>query len=232
MKTLTLSRVPDWVCPSCLTASSSGRAALQYRRSVLANSYRRTFASSASRKKNAIPRDGKLPDYPARTRFAPSPTGYMHIGGLRTALFSYLLAKRTGGQFILRIEDTDQVRKCKERSRNIQSLTVCLRKDSFREPPNDFVRISNGPACSGMKALESGDLMVRTGSQNVTSCIKNMHKICSTKVSLIVVSAPHKLPELVRLLLLHLAAIRTARTSPSPRLQNEQSQVLKSSLCA
>ncbi|KAK4546274.1 hypothetical protein LTR36_001951 [Oleoguttula mirabilis] len=51
-----------------------------------------------------------LPDQPARTRFAPSPTGYLHIGGLRTALFSYLLAKRTGGQFLLRIEDTDQKR--------------------------------------------------------------------------------------------------------------------------
>lgn len=44
------------------------------------------------------------------TRFAPSPTGYMHIGNLRTALYSYLLAKSQGGRFILRIEDTDQVR--------------------------------------------------------------------------------------------------------------------------
>lgn len=51
----------------------------------------------------------KLPDGPARTRFAPSPTGYLHLGSLRTALFNYLLAKRTGGQFLLRIEDTDQV---------------------------------------------------------------------------------------------------------------------------
>ncbi|KAK5791577.1 hypothetical protein VI817_006886 [Penicillium citrinum] len=50
-----------------------------------------------------------LPDAPARTRFAPSPTGYLHLGSLRTALFNYLLAKRTGGQFLLRIEDTDQV---------------------------------------------------------------------------------------------------------------------------
>lgn len=47
---------------------------------------------------------------PARLRFAPSPTGQLHLGGLRTALFNYLLAKKTGGQFILRIEDTDQVR--------------------------------------------------------------------------------------------------------------------------
>ena len=41
------------------------------------------------------------------TRFAPSPTGYLHIGGARTALFNWLLAKKTGGKFILRIEDTD-----------------------------------------------------------------------------------------------------------------------------
>ncbi len=47
---------------------------------------------------------------PARTRFAPSPTGQMHIGGVRTALFSWLLARQTGGQFILRIEDTDRNR--------------------------------------------------------------------------------------------------------------------------
>lgn len=45
-----------------------------------------------------------------RTRFAPSPTGYMHIGNLRTALFTYLIAKQRGGDFILRIEDTDRER--------------------------------------------------------------------------------------------------------------------------
>lgn len=47
---------------------------------------------------------------PARVRFAPSPTGYLHLGGLRTALFNWLYARHTGGQFILRIEDTDQTR--------------------------------------------------------------------------------------------------------------------------
>ena len=45
-----------------------------------------------------------------RVRFAPSPTGYLHIGGLRTALYNYLLAKRHGGVFVLRVEDTDQTR--------------------------------------------------------------------------------------------------------------------------
>ncbi|MDP7522458.1 MAG: glutamate--tRNA ligase, partial [Arenicellales bacterium] len=45
-----------------------------------------------------------------RTRFAPSPTGHLHIGGIRTALYSWLEARRQGGQFILRVEDTDQER--------------------------------------------------------------------------------------------------------------------------
>ena len=45
-----------------------------------------------------------------RVRFAPSPTGYLHIGGLRTALYNYLFAKKNGGVFALRIEDTDRSR--------------------------------------------------------------------------------------------------------------------------
>jgi glutamyl-tRNA synthetase len=44
-----------------------------------------------------------------RVRFAPSPTGMLHLGGLRTALFNYLFAKSKNGNFVLRIEDTDQV---------------------------------------------------------------------------------------------------------------------------
>lgn len=47
---------------------------------------------------------------PVRTRFAPSPTGFLHVGGVRTALFNYLLAKKHGGQFLLRLEDTDRER--------------------------------------------------------------------------------------------------------------------------
>ena len=49
-----------------------------------------------------------------RTRFAPSPTGYLHIGGVRTALFNWLLARQSGGQFILRIDDTDAKRNVQE----------------------------------------------------------------------------------------------------------------------
>ena len=51
-----------------------------------------------------------MPSNKVRTRFAPSPTGYMHVGNLRTALYTYLMAKHEDGTFILRIEDTDQGR--------------------------------------------------------------------------------------------------------------------------
>ncbi|MFZ0391687.1 MAG: glutamate--tRNA ligase, partial [Calditrichia bacterium] len=51
-----------------------------------------------------------LMNQPVRTRFAPSPTGYLHVGGLRTALYNYLFARHHQGEFILRIEDTDQTR--------------------------------------------------------------------------------------------------------------------------
>jgi glutamyl-tRNA synthetase len=53
-------------------------------------------------------------DKPVVTRFAPSPTGYLHIGGARTALFNWLFARHHGGKFLLRIEDTDKVRSTKE----------------------------------------------------------------------------------------------------------------------
>lgn len=49
-----------------------------------------------------------------RTRFAPSPTGYLHIGGVRTALFNWLFARKHGGAFILRIDDTDGARNLEE----------------------------------------------------------------------------------------------------------------------
>jgi glutamyl-tRNA synthetase len=59
-----------------------------------------------------------------RTRFAPSPTGYLHIGGVRTALFNWLLARHNGGQFLLRIDDTDQERHVED--------AVALILDGFR----------------------------------------------------------------------------------------------------
>ena len=54
--------------------------------------------------------ESRIPKGEVRTRFAPSPTGYMHVGNLRTALYTWLIARHNGGKFILRIEDTDQGR--------------------------------------------------------------------------------------------------------------------------
>ena len=54
--------------------------------------------------------EGRIPHGQIRTRFAPSPTGYMHVGNLRTALYTWLIARHGGGRFLLRIEDTDQGR--------------------------------------------------------------------------------------------------------------------------
>ncbi len=56
---------------------------------------------------------------PVRVRFAPSPTGYLHVGGARTALFNWLFARKTGGQFLLRIEDTDKARSTDDSTRAI-----------------------------------------------------------------------------------------------------------------
>ena len=58
--------------------------------------------------------DSQTPQQPVRTRFAPSPTGYLHVGGARTALFSWLFARKHGGSFVLRIEDTDEERNTDE----------------------------------------------------------------------------------------------------------------------
>ena len=64
-----------------------------------------------------------------RLRFAPSPTGPLHIGGLRTALFNYLFAKKMGGELVLRIEDTDKKRTVKKSQKHIEESLSCW---SFR----------------------------------------------------------------------------------------------------
>src|SRR4051794_41359885 len=73
-----------------------------------------------------------------RTRFAPSPTGFLHIGGVRTALFNWLLARHHGGQFLLRIDDTDQQRHVEE--------AVALILEGFRWMGMDW---DEGPEVGG-----------------------------------------------------------------------------------
>ena len=68
------------------------------------------MASTAVAEPKAAIKPIESGDRPVRVRFAPSPTGNLHVGGARTALFNWLYAKRTGGKFILRVEDTDLAR--------------------------------------------------------------------------------------------------------------------------
>ena len=69
-----------------------------------------------------------------RTRFAPSPTGYMHVGNLRTALYTYLQARHNDGTFILRIEDTDQGRLVEGATDIIYNTLRAHRPDLGRRP--------------------------------------------------------------------------------------------------
>ncbi|MBU0745049.1 MAG: glutamate--tRNA ligase, partial [Gammaproteobacteria bacterium] len=64
-----------------------------------------------------------------RTRFAPSPTGSLHLGGIRTALYSWLYARNRGGEFILRIEDTDRERSTDEATQGILDSIAWLELD-------------------------------------------------------------------------------------------------------
>lgn len=79
---------------------------------------------------------------PIRTRFAPSPTGYLHIGGARTALFNYLFARHHGGKFILRIEDTDRERSTPEAIQAILDAMQWLGLDYDEGPYYQTARFS------------------------------------------------------------------------------------------
>ena len=72
-----------------------------------------------------------------RTRFAPSPTGYLHVGGARTALFNWLFARKHGGKFILRVEDTDQARNTPEARQAIFDAMLWLGLDWDEGPHPD-----------------------------------------------------------------------------------------------
>src|SRR3954447_20229612 len=75
-----------------------------------------------------------------RVRFAPSPTGALHIGGARTALYNWLVARRSGGQFVLRIEDTDRERSTKENVNQIYDALIWLGLDWDEGPISQAMR--------------------------------------------------------------------------------------------
>ncbi|KAG0726526.1 putative glutamate--tRNA ligase, mitochondrial [Chionoecetes opilio] len=90
-----------------------------------------------------------------RVRFAPSPTGYLHLGGLRTALYNYLFAKANNGKFILRIEDTDQSRLVPQASEKLEEMLTWA-----KIPPDESPQV--------------GGLWGRTCSLSVFTSIKSM----------------------------------------------------------
>lgn len=96
------------------------------------------------------------------TRFAPSPTGYLHIGGARTALFNWLFARHYGGKFLLRIEDTDRARSTDDAIQAIFKGLQWLGLDWDEEPTFQFSRAS--------RHVEVADAMIKTGKAYYCYC--------------------------------------------------------------
>ena len=92
-----------------------------------------------------------MTDTPVRVRFAPSPTGYLHVGGARTALFNWLYARKTGGTFVLRIEDTDKERSTDAHTQVILEGLTLARRRLGRGPvlPGRRTAPGTGPTPSG-----------------------------------------------------------------------------------
>ncbi|NOX95920.1 MAG: glutamate--tRNA ligase [Alphaproteobacteria bacterium] len=87
---------------------------------------------------HTLPDERPIEERPVVTRFAPSPTGYLHIGGARTALFNWLYARGRGGKFLLRIEDTDQARHSEDAVRAILDGLTWLGLDWDGEPISQY----------------------------------------------------------------------------------------------
>ncbi len=98
-----------------------------------------------------------------RVRFAPSPTGYLHVGGARTALFNWLYARHTGGQFLLRIEDTDKQRSSEEHTRVILDGLSWLGLDWDEEPWFQGARLARHQAAAD-RLLAEGKAFVDDGA--------------------------------------------------------------------
>ena len=98
-----------------------------------------------------------------RVRFAPSPTGYLHVGGARTALFNWLYARHAGGQFLLRIEDTDKARSTDEHTRVILDGLTWLGLDWHEEPVFQGARVTRHQEMAD-KLLAAGKAYIEEGA--------------------------------------------------------------------
>ena len=129
-----------------------------------------------------LPSSKSIIDLNVRTRFAPSPTGLLHIGGIRTALFSWLHARHCDGEFLLRIEDTDRARSTDEAVQVIIDGMRWLdlywdgevhfqsrRSDRYRipgisKPTSPRVRIICA-CCSGVSSTSGGRTVIQSASR-------------------------------------------------------------------
>ena len=100
---------------------------------------------------------------PTRVRFAPSPTGYLHVGGARTALFNWLYARHTGGQFLLRIEDTDKQRSTDEHTKVILDGLTWLGLDWDEELVFQGARIARHQEAAD-RLLAGGNAYIAEGA--------------------------------------------------------------------
>ena len=102
---------------------------------------------------------------PVVTRFAPSPTGYLHIGSARTALFSWAYARHTGGKFLLRIEDTDRERSTEPAVQAIYDGLTWLGLEWDGEPTLQFARAA--------RHAEIANELLRRGEAYYCYCSQN-----------------------------------------------------------
>ncbi len=110
-----------------------------------------------------------------KVRFAPSPTGYMHVGGLRTALYNYLYAKQVGGKLLLRIEDTDQIRQVKNAAKNLIS-TFKMLGIQFDEGPE--YGGNNGPYFQSARlAIYHKYIQILLDSGDAYPCFCSSHRL-------------------------------------------------------
>jgi glutamyl-tRNA synthetase len=120
-----------------------------------------------------------------RTRFAVSPTGYLHVGGLRNALYSYIFAKQNNGQYVLRIEDTDQKREVKGAAKN---LIRVLEKVGLKH--------DEGPVLENNKIVDKGEFGPYTQSKRIDLYQKYAEQLVSEKKAYYCFCTPERLDQM------------------------------------
>src|SRR5579864_6465443 len=110
-----------------------------------------------------------------RTRFAPSPTGFLHVGGVRTALFAWLVARQAKGEFLLRIEDTDRSRHVEAAEQHIMDSLTWLGLDWDEEPIRQSQRLDIYKQWA-QKLIDSGRAYADTSSEEQLNKLRDEAK--------------------------------------------------------